>query len=85
MRINQGHVGDKYQRLSLAAGGDIIGFVERLVERFGLRHALDGIVIPRDDFSAIVQESLPSGSLKANPKKFTGEDVVAVLEALVAK
>ncbi|HUT34385.1 MAG TPA: iron-containing alcohol dehydrogenase [Planctomycetota bacterium] len=83
MRLNRGHVGDKYARLSALAGGDIVGFVEGLVERFGLRHALDGVAIPREDYAAIAKESLPSGSLKANPRKFTEGDVVAVLEALV--
>jgi alcohol dehydrogenase class IV len=41
------------------------------------------VAIPREDFPAIARESLPSGSLKANPRKFTEADVVAVLEALV--
>jgi len=84
MRLNRAHVGDKYDGLSHVAGGDIIGFVEGLIERFGLRSALDGVRMPREDFPAIVAESLPSGSLKANPKKVTEADVVAILEALTA-
>ena len=82
MRLNRGHVGDKYDRLSGVAGGDIIEFIEGLVARFGLRSALEGVTIPREDFPAIAAESLPSGSLKANAKKFTEADVEAVLEAL---
>ncbi|HPD16868.1 MAG TPA: iron-containing alcohol dehydrogenase [Planctomycetota bacterium] len=83
MRLNRAHVGDKYDRLSSLAEDDIVAFVERLIERFGLRRALDGVTIPREDFAAIAAESLPSGSLKANPRKFTEGDVAAVLEALV--
>ena len=83
MRMNRAHVGDKYERLSRVAGGDIIEFVEGLVGRFGLRAALDGVTIPREDFAAIAAESMPSGSLKANPKKVTEGDVIAILEALV--
>jgi alcohol dehydrogenase class IV len=83
MRMNAASVGDKYDRLSVVAGGDIIAFVAGLVERFGLRAALDGVAIQPDHFPAIIAESLPSGSLKANPRKLTGEDVEAVLEALV--
>ena len=83
MRLNCEHVGDKYERLSRIAGGDIIAFVEGMLERFGLRGALDAVTVPRDDFAAIAAESMPSGSLKANPKKVTVEDVVAILEALM--
>jgi len=83
MRMNRGHVGDKYDWLSHVAGGDIIEFLERLVERFGLRAALDQVAIPREDFPTIVAESMPSGSLKANPKKVTEADVETILKALV--
>ena len=83
MRMNAGHVGDKYQRLSHVAGQDVVECVEGLVERFGLRAALEGVSIPREDFPAIVAESMPSGSLKANPKPVTEDDVTGLLEALV--
>jgi len=83
MRLNRGHVGDKYDRLAAVAGCDIIEHIEGLIERFGLRQALAGVTIPRKDFPAIAAESLPSGSLKANAKKVTEEDVVGVLEALM--
>jgi alcohol dehydrogenase class IV len=84
MRINRGHVGDKYDRLSQAAGSDIVEFVDGLVKRFGLRSALKKVTIPREDFPAIIAESLPSGSLKANAKKFTAADVQAALDGLLS-
>ena len=83
MKLNRPFVGDKYERLSAAVGEDIVGLVERLVERFGLKKALEGVVIPREDFPAIVAESMPSGSLKANAKKITEGDVEAILTAFV--
>ena len=83
MRLNRDHVGDKYDRLSHAAGRDVGELVDDYVARFGLAAALDGVTIPSDDFEAIAAESMPSGSLKANAKEFTEDDVVAVLEALV--
>ena len=84
MRLNRPHVGDKYDRLSEAIGQDVIALVEEFVERFDLKRALEGVDIPAEDFPAIVAESMPSGSLKANAKNITEEDVAAVLEALVA-
>jgi alcohol dehydrogenase class IV len=84
MRLNRDHVSDKYDRLSRLAGADIIELVDGLVGRFGLRRALDGVAIPREDFPAIVAESMPSGSLKANARKVTERDVAAILDALVA-
>ena len=83
MRLNRDHVGDKYDRLSRAAGADVVELVEGLVERFGLRAALDAATLPRDEFPAIAEESMPSGSLKANPREVAEDDVVRVLEALV--
>jgi len=80
MRLNRDHMGGKYEWLSHVAGGDIIEVFEGMVERFGLR--LD-VAIPREDFPSIVAESMPSGSLKANPKPVTEGDVMAILEALV--
>jgi len=84
MRLNRPFVGDKYDRLSGAVGRDIIAVVEELVERFGLRKALVGVEIAREEFPAIVAESMASGSLKANAKKIAEEDVEAILEALTA-
>ena len=84
MRINREHVGDKYDRLSQVAGEDIIEFVAGLVKRFGLRSALKKVAIPKEDFPAIIAESLASGSLKANAKKFTEADVQAVLDGLLS-
>ncbi|MFW6164240.1 MAG: iron-containing alcohol dehydrogenase family protein [Planctomycetota bacterium] len=84
MRFNRDHVGDKYDRLSQAAGQDVLALVEGLVERFGLRAALDEVTVPADDFEAIAEASMPSGSLKANPRTVTEEDVVAILDALLA-
>jgi alcohol dehydrogenase class IV len=36
--------------------------------------------IPRSDFPDIIRESMPSGSLRSNPKRITEEDVEWLLE-----
>jgi alcohol dehydrogenase class IV len=35
----------------------------------------------REDFPIIVEGSLPSGSLKHNPRPLAAEDITAILEA----
>jgi alcohol dehydrogenase class IV len=84
MRMNADHVGEKYDRLSDAAGQDIITFVDGLLDRFGLRGVLEEMPLDRGDFPAIAAESMPSGSLKANPKAVTEEDVLAILDDLAS-
>jgi len=80
MRLNREASADKYDRIDALLGGDAVEFVERLAERIGLARSLADYDIPREDFDAIVAESMPSGSLKANPKKITEEDVRSILE-----
>ncbi|MFP4056712.1 MAG: iron-containing alcohol dehydrogenase family protein [Candidatus Brocadiia bacterium] len=82
MRLNRHHVGGKYDRLSEAAGADIVDRFERMNERLGLAEAQTGLGIQPDDIPDLVAQSMPSGSLKANPKKMTEEDVATVLKAL---
>ena len=82
MRLNAPHVGDKYARLSAVAGGDIIAFVERLLDRLGLLSAFHGPSVSGEEVVSIVEESMASGSLKANPTPVTEEDVMDILEAL---
>ena len=42
----------------------------------GLPDTLAGYSIPESDFAVIAAESLPSGSLKANPKTVTEDDLL---------
>ena len=84
---------DKYATVGRLLGDDNFELpgrtaAERGVER--VRRLLDGIGIPKslrafgireDDFEQIIRESLPSGSLKHNPRPLGAEDVRSILTA----
>jgi len=80
IRLNREAAGEKYRRLSHITGGDIAAAVETMLDRFGVPRTLGGYHIPASDFDLIAEESMPSGSLKANPKPVTREDVIRILE-----
>ncbi|MBN1347673.1 MAG: iron-containing alcohol dehydrogenase [Phycisphaerae bacterium] len=82
MRLNRQAAPEKYDRLSHVVGGDAADVATGLLERLEIPATLKHVGLNRADFDAIVAESMPSGSLKANPKKVTEEDLVAILEAL---
>jgi len=79
IRLNRAAAGDKYDRLSRLAGGDIEQVARRLLDRFGIPATFAEYGIPESDFALIARESMPSGSLKANPKEVSEEDVIAIL------
>jgi len=81
VRMNLPYSAEKFTRLEEAAGGDLVQGIIELNDRMGLYRKFRECRIPRDEFSAIADESMPSGSLKANPKAVSREDVIAVLEA----
>jgi len=57
--------------------------VAEINRRIGIPATLRGFGVPREDWPAIIAESLPSGSLKANPRPMQAEDVQAVLEMAI--
>lgn len=85
MEYNLEHARQKYGHIAVAMG---VSDAELAVER--VRDLLDEIDIParlrdvgveRAQFPAIVEESMPSGSLKHNPRPLDAGDVRAILEA----
>jgi alcohol dehydrogenase class IV len=84
VRLNRAFAPDKYARLDRAAGGDLADVVEQMLDAFGVPRTFAEFDIPEDDFPAIARESMPSGSLKANPKKITEDDVLTLLRAVAA-
>jgi alcohol dehydrogenase class IV len=69
-------------------GMDIDTAAEQAVERVGellcavgLPQHLGSLGVKREDFPVIVEGSLPSGSLKHNPRPLTARDVTAILDA----
>ncbi|MBN2583667.1 MAG: iron-containing alcohol dehydrogenase [Planctomycetes bacterium] len=80
LRYNRQAMGDKYETLrSLLGGVDPAEFCAGLLERVGLPSDFRSFGVPQDDFGTIADESLPSGSLKANPRRVTREDVLGLL------
>jgi len=83
MRFNQSVVGEKYERLSALAGRPIIEHVERLRDRLGIPADLKTHRITGEEVEWIIGESLPSGSLKMNPRPTTAQDLRAILAPLI--
>jgi alcohol dehydrogenase class IV len=83
VRMNLPCSAEKYARLAQAAGTGIVEGLVALNRRLGIYDDFARYRIPAGDFEAIARESMPSGSLKANPKKFTADDVVRVLTEVV--
>ncbi len=82
MRLNCQAAPAKYDRISDMVGGDGADFTEGLLQRLNLPTTLEQVGLSRADFATIVAESMPSGSLKANPKKVTEADLIAILTAV---
>jgi alcohol dehydrogenase class IV len=83
MRFNRSAAPEKYQALCGVFGGDAAEAMAGLLRRLGLPQRLAPLGLRSQDFDAIAEESLPSGSLKANPRKVTAEDVREILSALL--
>ena len=91
MRYNLGYAAAKYARVAELLGVDVRGmrpgeaaeasvdWVESLFARIGIPGHLSGFGVSESDWPIIVGQSLPSGSLKSNPRPMAAEDVRAVL------
>ena len=82
MRLNRPAAPAKYDRISHVVGTDAADFAARLLERLDLPTTLRHTGLRKEDFRTIVAEAMPSGSLRANPKKVTEEDLTAILAAV---
>jgi len=83
MRFNRGAAQEKYVRLDGVMDGDAVGFVERLRDALGLPADLKPFGVRAGDVPTLVAESLPSGSLAANPREATAEACTALLVGLL--
>lgn len=80
LRYNRAAMGAKYERLrSLMGGADPAEFCAELLDRVGLPSDFTGFGVREDDLPTIADESLPSGSLKANPRRVTREEALTLL------
>ena len=80
IRLNRAAAGKFYDEISRSIGHDIEKFTESLLNEFGIGRTFAKWKLDERDFPAIARESMPSGSLKANPKKVTEEDVIRMLK-----
>lgn len=83
MRLNRPATPEKYDRISHIVGGDAADVAAHMLKMLDLPTDLKHASIPQADFDLIVAESLPSGSLKANPKVVTPKDLLNILDAMV--
>ena len=80
MKFNREAAQAKYARLSELVGEDIIEHMEKLLRLLKIPSSFRDYRIPELDFPEIVAESMPSGSLKANPRKLTQADLYHILK-----
>lgn len=81
LEFNREAVPEKYGRLSDAVGMDLLARVRELNERLHIRSPFSGKIL--HDRDAIVQETLASGSTKANPRNVTAANVRHVLDCIL--
>jgi len=82
VKANLAFSAGKFGRLSDAAGTDIVEGLRRLNRSMRIYEDFAQYTIPEEEFGLLAGESLPSGSMKANPRKFTRDDVIDVLRAV---
>lgn len=84
--FNQDVAGDKYAALARAIGAgssarDLADWVRGLNRRLNIPSSIREFGVNKEDVPRIVEESMPSGSLKANPKPVSREELAGFLEA----
>lgn len=83
MRFNRESCTEKYARLDHVLGRDAVRFAEGLLAELHIPPNLREFEVRSDDIALLVEESLPSGSLKANPRKVTAEACAEILKSII--
>ena len=83
MRFNESVVGDKYQRLGAVVGRPIIEHVEQLAADLGIPADFRSCRITDEELQWVIENSLPAGSMKMNPRPVTADDLREILAPLV--
>ena len=77
LRFNQGHVGDKFDRLraacGLAADADLAGAFAALNARIGMPASLAAMGVPASARERVVAGALADHSLPTNPRPLDAE------------
>jgi len=79
LRFNREAAGEKYADLGTLFGGDPAERSAELLRTLGLPERLGPLGMKEEDFDAMAAESMPSGSLKANPRPASEADVRMLL------
>ncbi len=82
VEFNRPSLGARYDRLSAAAGRDLIDFIRALVAQLGVRSPFAGQPIP--DRERIIEETLASASTAANPRPVARTDVEHLISRMWA-
>ena len=85
MEYNLEHAAQKYARIAQLLGQEgtplqAVEAVRELLTKIGIPEHLEPLGVRRDDFPVLIEESLPSGSLKSNPRPLEAKDVRCILE-----
>jgi len=83
LEFNREAVPDKFKRLRQVLGGDPVGYAQGLLVACGLPMHLKDYGLDPDTFEVMAEESLPSGSTKANPRDVTRDDILAMLNQVI--
>lgn len=84
IEFNMDVVEEKYRFVSFLFGGETgqeaSTSIRSLLESLNFPHGLKELGIKEEDFPLIAKQSMPSGSLKVNPKKVSEEDAILILK-----
>lgn len=91
MSYNLEVVNNKYRSIAKALGENVDGLgaieggrlaiakVQKIMHELDFPNKLSELGVKKEDFPKIIKDSMPSGSLRANPRKVTEKDVEDVL------
>ena len=80
MRFNRESCPEKYARLDSLMHGDADAHVAGMMKEMEIPSSLREFGVDSGDIPLIIEESLPSGSLKANPRSVTGTACKTILQ-----
>lgn len=74
--FNSEVVAEDYKIISTRCGKEILNFVQAFLKESGMLERWKEYAVGEENLEWIVAESLPSGSLKANPREVTEDDIL---------
>ena len=85
MEYNLEYAAERYAQIAQVLGRErdapqAVDAVRELLAKIRIPEHLEPLGVRRDDLPILIEESLPSGSLKSNPRPLGAEDVRCILE-----